>query len=717
MIAIVFDAGDHYPRILFVEISRSLRSLFNMQSSSSSSNAPTRDNISRSGPDIASFGRRKYVSTSALSGVLAEIREFGLPEHSSRRTIKRARDNEFNDATSTPYGCVIRTVDIGKNDRGVAVAFWYADPRSNLYYMIRSCDRLRAFILRTLELHPCSPTTPWTVILYDDEIVAGNVLLRHNPRKSWAYYYSFLEFGAAALSSEFLWFTLTVSKSDTVTSIVGHGRGMLFKEMALTLSPFRVEGFVCGDIMIWANRLRVIGDGDALKHSMDLKGASGHFKCPLCSNVVSMQAARKANLAVTDMVYLAELDVSKFQAHSDESFINNAKFLESQKPLKTKAQFKALETSLGLNYAPDGVLLCDNLEFKITNVGYDYQHVYLVHGIFQWEAGMLLDRLKSEPAGPRNVRHADIHRWFQPFVWPKVHRRSSNGQNVFEVRSDKGGSISCSASEGLGCFLLLQLFLSIAVFDGASDHVKAACCSYYALCTVLVMLTMAARDTVTPEQLMNAIVTHLSLHKAAYGESHWKPKMHWALHLPDQLRFWRILIACFVHERKHKEVKRYLEGRFNPKFAFDRNVLQDVLHVQMLALNECMPYPTGSCLIAPKNAKPQTQTWVQSHMQCAMPVCSASSAKASNFVTVSVEDVVCVDWDGTSICVGQVFMLFSIGGSLFAGVRIWPRTPQLNMYNTIGLVYIVRLEDILDVCIYTIQGGIALVVPPRGTAV
>ncbi len=683
-----------------------------MQSSSSSSDAPT-----RSGPNAASFGRRRYVSTSALSAVFDEIREFGLPEHSSQRTIKRARDSEFNDATTTPYGCVIRTIDIGKDDRGLAVAFWYADPRSNLYYMIRSCDRLRAFILRTLELHPCSPTNPWTVILYDDEILAGNVLLHHNHRKSWAYYYSFLEFGVAALSSEFLWFTLTVSKSDSVTSIVGHGRGMLFKEMALTLVSFRVEGFVCGDIMIWAKGLKVVGDGDALKHSMDLKGASGHFQCPLCSNVVSRRVARKANLAVTDMVCITELDVSKFQAHSDESFINNAKFLESQKPLLGNTKFKELETSLGLNYAPDGVLLCDNLEFKITNVGYDYQHVYLVHGIFQMESGMLLDRLKSEPAGPRRVRHGDIHLWFQTFIWPKVHRRTSNGRNVFEARSESGGPLACSASEGLGCFLLLQLFLSISVFDGASDHVKAACCSYYALCTVLVMLTMAARGTVTSEQTMNAILTHFRLHKAAYGESHWKPKMHWALHLPDQLRSWLILIACFVHERKHKEVKRYLEGRFNPNLAFDRNVLQDVLHVQKLALNECMPYPTGSCLITPKNAAPRTQTWVQSHMQCAMPVLTASSAKASNFVTVSVDDVVCVDWDDTSICVGQVFMLFSIGGSLFAGVRIWPRTPQLNMYNTVGLAYIVRLEDILDVCIYTIQGGIALVVPPRGTSV
>ena len=63
---------------------------------------------------------------------------------------------------------------------------------------------------------------------------------------------------------------------------------------------------------------------EKIKQSLDLKGASGHLQCVLCSNVVSKYVAKTANLALTDMVGLSELDVSKFQAHSDESFIKNA---------------------------------------------------------------------------------------------------------------------------------------------------------------------------------------------------------------------------------------------------------------------------------------------------------------------------------------------------------------------------------------------------------
>lgn len=480
-----------------------------------------------------------------------------------------------------------------------------------------------------------------------------------------------------------------------------------------TSSVFGVEGFTCGEIIIWAKTIKPIGDGDALKQSLDLKGASGHFKCPRCSNVVSMAVAKKTNLAVTDMVCISELDVKKFQAHTDESFIANAKHLEAQKPLLSNAEFRALESSLGINYAPGGVLLCSNIEFKITESGFDYHHVYFVHGIFNMEVGFLLDKLKREPVS-RRVKHSDIHKWFQPFTWPFLQR---HGKVVFEYRSKEGGPLSCSASEGIGCFLLLQIFLNLTVFETASDHVKSACCSYYALCTVLVMLTMSARGNVTPEQLMGAILTHFRLHKIAYGESQWKPKQHWAMHLPDQLRSWKCLVACFTHERKHKEVKRYMQTRCNPHLAFDKNVLQDVLHVQTLVLEEDLPYPAGICLIGQKAAKTQIERWVQAQLQCASPVMTAVLAKASDFTAVHVHDVVCIDWDDASVLVGQVFLLFSVGGSAFAGVQAWPRTPQVNMYSMTGPAYIVRLQDIIDVCIYNASDGVALVVPPRGTSV
>lgn len=651
------------------------------------------------------------MSISGLSAVLDEIRRYGMPEHVSRRSIKRSRDHEFNVTTENSYGRVMRAIYIGVNAEGNPQEFWYADPRATLHYMIRSSDKLKSFIIETLRRCPSTPQHPWTIIIYNDEVVAGNPMLRHNHRKAHVYYYSFHEFGIAALSSEFLWFTLTIAKSDTVNAIDGHGIGMFCKSMLLEFSVFATEGFVCDNIIIFARVNMFVADALALQMSLNVK-AGGHMFCLNCRNVISKQAWIKAVTNPQGLVPIFELDINKFESHTDTSLTDNMKHLQAQKPFLNKGQFEALETALGLNFAPDGVLLCDNLEFKLSWVSFDYQHVYLVNGIWNLETGLVLDMLKSEPPA-RRIRHSDIDNWFQPFKWPF----KQGGKSTFAERPDGGGPVHASASEGLGCFLVLQAFLSVVVWPNASDRVKAACCSYYALCTVLVLLTMSARGTVTPDQLMDAMLNHLKLHKTAYGTSKWRPKMHWCLHLPNQLFLRGFLVACFTHERKHKEVKRYMKDRNNPYLSFEKGVLQDVLHMQSVVLKtEDFPFPSGTCLLQPRPARSDIAKLVRSQFNTTSEVKTSVSAKASNFTIVHVNDVVCVSWENDTILVGRVALLCSFDGIAVACIQSWLLTPQRQVYSTNGPDYFVWLHDVVDVCIYRPGAGLAFVVPPRGVA-
>ena len=683
------------------------------QDSSASSSSKT-----ASPPSAALFGRRKYVSVSGLAAVLDEIKQHGMPDTVSRSGIKRARDKEFNATTQTPYGQVICSLYIGVDKSGEALEFWIADPRATLYHFIRASSKLEAFISECLLIRPCSISDPWTIIMYNDEVVAGNPLLRHNHRKAHAHYYSFLEFGPHALSSEFLWFTLCIAKSDTVTSMTGGGgAGVLLKEMFLQFKSFETEGFVCGQIIIWAKVKQLISDEAALKVGLDVKGASGHMSCLKCRNVLKLKpyaiAKTKPNC---EFVPISELDVTLFEPHDDTTLIANAKHVHEQFSVLSPGEFGKLQTSLGITYNPDGVLLCETLEFKLSTVAFDYQHVFFVNGAFNLEGGMLLDLLKRE-RGPRKVPYTQVNAFFQDgWVWP-FHQRV--GQTVFETRSDKGGNLSCSASECLGCFALFMTFLNLNVFDQARDAVKAACCSYYALCRVVALLTMTTRGTVTAEVLMHAICHWLKLHQTAYGTAHWKPKMHWCLHLPAQLRLFGFLIACFTHERKHKEIKRYMQGRMNPNLSFERNVLQDVLHIQQEVLNEELPYPKGTCLIGAKLAPPNIALWVQSECMSMSTVHTAKTAKASNHTSLHVHDVVCVTWDNDSVVVAQVLVLCSIDNLILAGIRCWPTTPHHNMYSTDGPVCLVRVQDIIDVCIYKVDEhtSVAFVVPPRAVSV
>ena len=193
--------------------------------------------------------------------------------------------------------------------------------------------------------------------------------------------------------------------------------------------------------------------------------------------------------------------------------------------------------------------------------------------------------------------------------------------------------------------------------------------------------------------------------------------MHWCMHLPAQLLRYAFLVACFTHERKHKEVKRYMQGRNNPNRSFESGVLQDVLHVQSLALEEDMPYPAGTCLLQPRPATSSIERWVHGQFNSASQVMTSVLAKSSNFTTVHVNDVVFVAWEDDAVLVGKVFLLFSLGDNVMAGVTSWPRTPHHYMYSTNGPDYFVALHDIVDVCIYRPDNGVAFVLPPRGVAV
>ena len=60
------------------------------------------------------------------------------------------------------------------------------------------------FLERKYDEQPCSPEDPWNLVFYADEITPGSALKADNLRKIQAVYWSFLEFGGAALAKELL---------------------------------------------------------------------------------------------------------------------------------------------------------------------------------------------------------------------------------------------------------------------------------------------------------------------------------------------------------------------------------------------------------------------------------------------------------------------------------------------------------------------------------
>ena len=71
-----------------------------------------------------------------------------------------------------------------------------------MYQACAVSEDLAKLVKRVHTRHPSSIAAPWRLLLYCDEIVPGNQLAYKSERKFWAWYWSILEFGSAALADE-----------------------------------------------------------------------------------------------------------------------------------------------------------------------------------------------------------------------------------------------------------------------------------------------------------------------------------------------------------------------------------------------------------------------------------------------------------------------------------------------------------------------------------
>ena len=79
----------------------------------------------------------------------------------------------------------------------------------------------------------------------------------------------------------------------------------------------------------------------------------------------------------------------------------------------------------------------------------------------------------------------------------------------------------------------------------------------------------------SPDKLAEAIKKHFDLFVEAYGKEKIRPKNHYLLHLPDMLAEFGTLIMTFVHERKHRAVKRYTQYRCNLR-SWSASVIEEI---------------------------------------------------------------------------------------------------------------------------------------------
>jgi hypothetical protein len=373
-----------------------------MKPSSGSASADDRDAKRRRLIDLS---HNKYISGAGLASTLNNVREHGLPDKSGRMTITRARQAAC--ATHTPFGQLIQTVALPMPD-GTTTEIHIQHPMAMLYDTCATSPGFADLMRASLARKPCTRETPWTLIIYNDEV--GVSPLKHDTRKVESVYWSFLELGTVALSTEEAWFVISAPRSDII-----HAAGAGFSTWMKALFPsffnplghdlsngimLKLHGNNGVSVMLHATFQIFAADERAIKFLFGCKGSGGVKPCALCLNICKLGDPRsKTDGYALD---ISCFDIAKFKMASDESI---CAILRTLRDKMARGENVETEQSMwGWVYNPHNIMaMFEAAPCKpVANTMFDWMHIYLVDGIWNVELFFLLVYLKAKNV-PVNV--------------------------------------------------------------------------------------------------------------------------------------------------------------------------------------------------------------------------------------------------------------------------------------------------------------------------
>ena len=545
--------------------------------------------------ELVSLGRASYASKSAIASLLQHVEQHGVPEtfdrfaqYKARKEVCRERQGEYGplviDKPLTLGSGELQTIPMQN-----AFAFLQHNCRHSPHYSAIVQDALRR--------HPCTPSRPWRLILYQDGVDPSDMGAKHHSRKSAVIYWSFVELGMLALSQEECWGTVVVSRYSEYTKLAGKG-GSIFEAVLEHFfggtHDIRRSGcsvtFPDGEhALLLAKPSVLLADLPALKECIDCKGHSGALCCPLCVNAV--QENTSADVALHEMtnsaVSIATTELSAFTKHTDSSIRKTVKKVNSYHEQMVQGRITADEydiksSMLGWNHTPCNIILNKRFELNLSKmIMYDWAHIYVHDGLADVELGKLMKVMHKHKS---LTSYKELGDYVSKFSRPK---NAVEIKHLFTATASKNnyknGSFNCTGSEFLTLTPILLRYLKNVVLPRGEfeAHVE----SMIACLEVVVMLQAVKTGTVCHKELARKIREHLRQFKSCYGSSACRPKHHYALHLPDQLAHHGFLLATFTHERKHRLVTRYTRDRRNLR-SFDAGTTEEITCHQVWELKQ-----------------------------------------------------------------------------------------------------------------------------------
>ncbi|CAJ1428127.1 unnamed protein product [Effrenium voratum] len=642
---------------------------------------------------LATLGRRSYVSMRGLD----------------------ARDENLA-RQRTEFGELIQDIEIPAGREIIKVPV--IRPAAMLAAATHHCEGWRAFFIERLQACPSTYEQPWRLAFYADEVSPGNQLKHSNERKVQVIYWSLQELGPHALGTEACWFPLVACRSTTVLKAGGMS---VFWRRCMELffeepSDFRLGLFMhtrppCA---LFATLGVLVADEAAIKQALENKGASGTILCCHCSNVVDFKSQLDKCDRSSHLVNSLSTDASTWRLHTHNSIQRTVEHLEEQRAVLNQGQFARLEQSLGFNYRPAGLLAHPawGAQF-LEKTMFDWMHVYVVSGIANVQTGLMVGDL---------TRHGTTLRHLQDFVcsfqWP-ARLRGAAPRSALEKRGSAYEAIKCSASELLNLLVLLRAFLLLFVCPTAEGRVQEVVQCFLKLCEILDTLIALPKRTPNHDQLQQLVASHLEDFKRVHGAEHWTTKFHLSLHLPLLLKRHRCLISCFVHERKHKCVKRVANNVLDTSKSFEKAIMSDVLYHQLDSMKPASEMPGSAVsLVNAKTAPAHLASRVLRALDFAAAdtqVETAVEAVHSGGYTVAKGDVACLHLGGSAapgmLRVGRVQFHASASGACWTCLHMWEHVHGF-MYKAREDPVMVPTAWLWDTCPWSQRGDAAIVLLP-----
>lgn len=601
-----------------------------------------------------------------------------MPELHSRWDLGQATALELN--TVTPYGSFFHEADL-TSTTGATVKVAFVNPHAMLHKAFYQGGALARLLTRRLLACPSSPEAPWRLVLYSDEVVPGNQLSHDNKRKLWVIYFSFLELGANALSNEDAWFCVFVKRSRDV-NLLSAGMGQVFGAVIKLFFGAAGHDISSGGLYfqapdgsplrLFANLAMVLQDGGAHKSVWHCKGDAGTKFCMLCRNLYSekseLTAEDGSKMLTCTLIHESDLDFA-----TDDDIRGSVRRLADSRATDSKQMFEKRSQAVGFNHEPHGMLLDVELDAIVrpaSHFCHDWMHAMFVHGAFHTMMYATLEALSE--AGVRDIWEK-LTGYIGLWTWP-ARVANSAVNDLFtqkrKIAAKRAKTFKCTASEGLSAYAVVAYFIQKVMLQ--SQVRTAACQAFVAMAEVVDLLVAVPLGCVTPERLRDAVRVFLQLVEAAGWRKLMHPKFHWLVHLPRQLAHFGCLPTCWVHERKHRMVKRYANEICNTS-RFERSVLGELTshHLAALSKPHLFDYEVG--LVSPRPAHLKLAQLVEAELGVQGGNCLTSNeARVSGVATCSRGDVVLLRGaTGRDIVAGQVWALVSYHDEPIAIVAVW----------------------------------------------